>query len=414
MASSRFLVGPRFGVWLLVLAMASQSFAGNSSDCAQSLRLLFNRHPKKSRAELFRQIEELYPDLTRAQIQEKIDLSPNAFKFYRAVVPLYYRELVVDPPAVERFAAIRAQSGWIAGDPHPENFGAFLSKKGRSQFIFNDIDDSGPGLLWADALRFFTSAHLVDQDQDMAVLIDAYKEGLKGKDRDFSKPVRNLMEESEGRARLPQKKFFDGDKSKLVRPEGSKELPKTLYQKLETILEATYGKSAQMKDAFENVRLEGGSGGLTRYVALLKFPEGQGIDGKHLVVEFKQMVQPGIFPLSPSANKLSVAERVAKSLEIDHGGSASALYKVIDFDGKDMLVRPRWAGNRGVKLEDYGAKEVRKIMADEAYVLGQIHARGANNASAYLEGVLKTPDSDWVAESERIAEFFESAFEVMK
>src|SRR5689334_6731198 len=82
----------------------------------------------------------------------------SALALLRGAAPLWYELLRAEP----RLAAGPAGDGWLVGDAHVENFGAFVgdargAKKPQPVFDVNDFDDCFVGPLRLDVLRLATS-----------------------------------------------------------------------------------------------------------------------------------------------------------------------------------------------------------------------------------------------------------------
>ena len=90
---------------------------------------------------------------------ERMTASP--FAFLRGSAPLFYSLLDEHPE-------LRAEGpgeGWVVGDAHVENFGAFRSAKNDEPvFDVNDFDECGHGPVWLDILRLTTSVVLAARE----------------------------------------------------------------------------------------------------------------------------------------------------------------------------------------------------------------------------------------------------------
>src|SRR5262249_34860113 len=88
----------------------------------------------------------------------------SPFAFLRGSAPLFYELLDAHPE-------LRAEgpgSGWVVGDAHVENFGAFRSAKTDDPvFDVNDFDECGIGAHWLDVLRLTTSVVLAARELGM-------------------------------------------------------------------------------------------------------------------------------------------------------------------------------------------------------------------------------------------------------
>ncbi len=94
-----------------------------------------------------------------ALFAHKLDrMSPSPLAFLRGAAPLFYEVLAASPELAEGPAG----EGWVVGDLHLENFGAYRpsgTKKGEKKAVFdlNDLDDCFLGPWRLDVLRLTTS-----------------------------------------------------------------------------------------------------------------------------------------------------------------------------------------------------------------------------------------------------------------
>ncbi len=95
-------------------------------------------------------------------------MSASPFAFLRGAAPLFYELLAADA----ELAGGPEGHGWIQGDAHLENFGAYSPairdaggwKKGGATFQLNDFDDATQGAWRWDALRLTTSLLLAGRE----------------------------------------------------------------------------------------------------------------------------------------------------------------------------------------------------------------------------------------------------------
>jgi uncharacterized protein (DUF2252 family) len=160
----------------------------------------------RAQLELDRRQTQRFPELF-ARKRAKMAASPHAF--LRGSAPLFYRLLAEQP----ELAAGPAESGWILGDMHLENVGAYRGEDRRAHFDLNDFDEATWAPLQLDVLRLLTSTLLAAQasrlTSDVAVrlaeaLVDTYAAA-----RRTPKPapllpasVRALVERADTRSRL--------------------------------------------------------------------------------------------------------------------------------------------------------------------------------------------------------------------
>jgi hypothetical protein len=365
----------------------------------------------------FSDVCALYPELSEQAVREKINQATNPFLLYRALVPLYYKMLA--DGAVHALVPSDAARGWCAGDAHPENFGALLQKDGSVVFSINDMDDAGPCPLWADALRFFTAVKLHDGHIDLAPLLNAYRDGVEGKTEKLSASVRTLMHEAEKGGRDSQKKFVEDDSARLKRGEDIKDVPREMQEQIAQTLHNELPHMRQLLDAARVKHESGGSGGLQRYLALVQFHDDPEVGSGTLVMELKQLSQPGIFPLEHTPTPAQ-AERIARTLQLEQGIAFSPKYVLLNLQvamqNVDYLARPRWQGNVGFKFgkQDEEKALEAKALKDMAHILGLLHARSANDLLAYRKALSVSKDHDWKQAAQAIATRFKEAYEALK
>jgi hypothetical protein len=131
-----------------------------------------------------------------------------------------------------------------------------------------------------------------------------------------------------------------------------------------------------------------------------------------LHLELKEQRQPAIYPVE--TDKLGTAQRIAKTLLMDQGSTASVFYKIVHLGSTSMLLRPRFAGNVGVSLVKGSASDNKGIIRYEAYTLGVIHSRSLSSSKAWkkiLDGISKKA---WEHDVELLAEQFQQKFKKLK
>jgi uncharacterized protein (DUF2252 family) len=149
--------------------------------------------------------------------RDKMLASPLAF--LRGAAPLFYELLKTHPDLAEGPEA----EGWITGDLHVENFGAYRPSAltfdhtddedaQRAVFDINDFDDATIGPCRLDTLRLGTSLLLGTRDLGLggplrvelaSALIDAYALALDGSDQAPEAPpcLRSLLNRVRSRSR---------------------------------------------------------------------------------------------------------------------------------------------------------------------------------------------------------------------
>lgn len=373
----------------------------------------------------------LNPHLKASDIEHKVAGAKNAFKLYRAVVPAFYDSYIAlkagEVARVRGFSApVRASltrlekhEGWMYGDVHPENFGAALSDEGKAVFTINDLDDGGRGPVALDLLRYLGSLRLHQPGMSLDPVIDAYQEGLAGKPlpKARSKWRDEFLEAAEEEGRVTQKRLHDSKRHGIARDGTMQEVSKAQLGRIEEALKRAFGGASQgrlkVRDGVQVVRDHGGSGGLDRYLVLLKVGKDAGIDGKHVLIELKQVAEAGMRLVWKGAG-LDAEGRIRQGLFYSQGAEASRYSTAVRVGDTDLLVRPKFRGNSGVDLSELSKKKASKLFETEAHTLGALHRRSLAEPEAYLRDLRETPSAHLEEVSERIAEVFESYFRTLK
>lgn len=87
-------------------------------------------------------------------------MTATPFALLRGAAPLYYEVLASAP----ELCPDTDGTGWVVGDAHVENFGAFQPDGDRPVFDLNDFDETAIGPMWLDTLRLATSVLLAARE----------------------------------------------------------------------------------------------------------------------------------------------------------------------------------------------------------------------------------------------------------
>lgn len=256
----------------------------------------------------------------------------SPFAFLRGATPLFYEILRADP----ELAAGPRGRGWIVGDLHLENFGAYrrdaasgTSKEGRVAFGLNDYDDTVQAPFRWDVLRLTTSVILAGRelgcDGVRAVelcreLVASYEKSACQDDAasaPVSKPVRALLAQVKSRTRLQlldaRTQLHRGAR-RFVRGERYLDLPGALERGVGSALrtfadgldESVRPSPAQLTVVDAALRVAGtGSLGMVRIAALVAGHGG--VDGGW-IFDLKQEHEPAAASLVKV--RLAPADRV--------------------------------------------------------------------------------------------------------
>jgi hypothetical protein len=349
-------------------------------------------------------------DVTYTFDDAKLSSSKNVFQFYRSFVDLFYLVYKKNASNLSTVQSLALINGWCAGDAHLENFGALLRDNRSAIFTMNDIDDAGPCPVILDFYRLIVSTYLNEASAsgfnsnssniNLNKIIEAYANGLKNVKVETPNVIKNIIDKAQLNGFKPnESKVLD---EKIIRDEHSVEL--TLIEKKQILdsLRAkgkTYAPNLKLLDAIATSKQSGGSTGLLRYEVLLN--DG----GSILLLEFKEIVRPAIYPVSSTLPQMS--ERITKGIEYTQGATgSSAYYSFATINDKEMLIRPRFSGNLNIKLEKLSKNEINELTIFEAYTLGQIHARSITQPKEFAQLVQKMPISNFVHDAQLMKDYF--------
>jgi hypothetical protein len=342
-------------------------------------------------------LRSLYPELSDAAFQRKLDGATTPLRFLRSFAPAYFQSYSRQKVSFSDTLRTAARfQGWCAGDAHPENFGTRLNDSGKAVFTLVDLDDFGRCSLIADILHFLLATRLAtpelaDRDSLQAI-VAAYLNGSEGRVK-LSKPVRTLLERAEDRT------YFDED----IEPhrqddqEPTSTIGRAERDELAAALSKAFSKVSVSK-AVRYAKIRGGSAGLTRYRAQLDSDEGP------VVLELRTLVRPATAFEGLESPEPRV--RLETALRMTSPQGCSKWYRVQKLGDRWMLISPRYKGTRAVdlKLDTAGdSDDMLKLVRDEAAVLGELHSRGAERFATYLTAVRALKPQDWEAALDSIA-----------
>ncbi len=178
-------------------------------------------------------------------------MSGTPLAYLRGTAPLFY-ELLAEHPDL---AAGPAGEGWLVGDAHLENFGAFRTADAHESAVFdvNDFDEAIIGPLRWDVVRLLTSLILGGRElgssgkQSVALcssILDGYVEALATNSVPQAPPapVRRLLEKVDQRTHkdlLDRRTERFGDGRRFIRGDRYPELAAELVPKARAAF-ATY------------------------------------------------------------------------------------------------------------------------------------------------------------------------------
>lgn len=352
--------------------------------------------------------------------EAKVQAAKNSFHFLRSFVDLFYLSYKENESSLPAISKLSIERGWCVGDAHAENFGAVLLDNETSIFTMNDMDDSGHCPIGLDLYRLLVSTRLYNPQISLTKMVAAYVDGTKNTPYEMPASIQEMMTKSVEKGIKPKKSKVA--KHRIVRTKLMIEVTEAERAQILEALNQFRSKLApdfQVLDLVSTSKIGGGSGGLLRYEVLLNN------GGVQLHLEFKEEVKASIYPVASSLPDTKT--RIERTLKIDQGPGASRFYGVVEIGGKDMLVRPRFAGNIGVSLakqsdasadsedEDSSqSSDTTAIILFEAYTLGKIHTHSITNSEEWTAMVKAIQASAWEHDVDLMVEYFQKKYDQIK
>jgi hypothetical protein len=266
------------------------------------------------------------------------------------------------------------------GDAHVANFGFVEGKDNQARFLYNDLDDSGICPVALDALRYFTSLRLRENQNLIANKISLYTNILNNHAEAIKIEQRFEPNFQELRAKILNKFTANG---KIIRKAGILESTNpTIYGEISEFVVAALASEKQVATVRDVVLASGrggGSFGLTRYWVLVN-------SNQEDIVEVKEAVEPatalggwGTIP----------GDRLETLKQIFWGGDEAArIYRQGNALQKSFLVRSRVKASLEPEEYDLGDRET--IYNAQVSLMAQAHKKSLTKASAESIKALKT------------------------
>ncbi len=341
-----------------------------------------------------------HPELLRRKA-ERMSLSP--FAFLRGSAPLYWHLLATEP----WLAAGPDGTGWLTGDLHLENFGAFRPEApahgdiDKTVFDINDFDDATRGPWRHDLLRLTTSLALVLRDakldghttiHHLFSLLRAWNTTASGEPLAAEPPcVTTLLQAVRNRSRrtlLEARTEVHGDHRKLLRNDKLRpvdaELAQAAQQAFALYVHEMNLDFTQMRVLDVALRVAGtGSLGTLRLAVLVAGKGGR--DGAWLF-DMKEQGDPSSTELLPRPD-LQAAERAVAAMRagLQHPPKlcgATTLVVPSSHQRLSMLVRRLTPQEDRIDWSRLAPSEIHGLIAYLGGLAGQFHHRGAQTQGA--------------------------------
>ncbi|HTN92302.1 MAG TPA: hypothetical protein VL242_51895 [Sorangium sp.] len=272
------------------------------------------------------------------------------------------------------------------GDAHPDNFGLITFTVGP-RYVFNDLDDSGPGLAALDALRYFTVLRLLlDDRKALGELMELYEDMLQGKEplRELpealypdvaARDARQLAKWTEGEAFR-----FDDAALKLSRADSA-----TAGRLREALGQLDALADVEVIELAHRDRDSGGSGGLERYLLLARE---RGEERRLRLLELKETTHAAT---CWSCFLHEDEDRLAQAKASVWQGLEVPFYVEVQVGRSVYLLRDR-LGRASLDIEKLAKRDLRAVLEAQVSILARQHA-------AAFAGLDLRKLDDWLSES---------------
>lgn len=230
--------------------------------------------------------------------------------------------------------------GLVAGDPHILNFGDLLINGARKLRLI-DLDDAGRGPLIFDFIKFVIASRSMRIGLTTDLLVDAYRQGLNGEDRDRPKEINKLMNISTRKDRERQEKYiekmvkrdkFDLEEAGLLRISDVDMVHQNAFSRNERYFEQSLS-DYEILDRAVRIKTSGGSVGLARFWYLVRNRADQ-----LEVFEFKPLEESGVGQTTP---QLPIKQRIEEIMHLFWRQERDPHFDIIDANGQFYFKRPR-------------------------------------------------------------------------
>jgi uncharacterized protein (DUF2252 family) len=334
--------------------------------------------------------------------RKRTRLSPAPFAFFRGSAPLFYEILAVRPD----LAGGPAGDGFIVGDMHLENVGAYRNDADEVVFGLNDFDDASIGPLRYDVLRFSTSVLLAGRAfhasgvESIGLVEHALASYLKARSGLVTGPRRpasidGLIEKVGGRTRREllddraplvhgRRSFVRGDRYRDLSPDIEARVPALLEAYVRALGDRAPAHAGAWRIEDAAFRIAGnGSLGVLR-VAILVIDH----EGDRRLVELKECHEPSPSALfaPPAGHWSHPAERcvaAARALCV----APPRLLAPIESEGLSFVGRRLFPQEDKLAVEEMRfGPELEAVVGFIAYLLGESHARGVHALAKAVGG----------------------------
>lgn len=299
----------------------------------------------------------------------------SAFQFLRSFPHAFHLDLA----DVER-ARHPGRQVFCLGDPHPDNFG-FVTFGHGPEYVFDDLEDAGPGWASIDALRYFSSLRFLSiPESTESKLMNLYVAITFDRDHPRRFPL-HLVPDIASATREEVLRWSDGSELRL----GSGELEAVADGRRSDIFTALAEEERatgfRARSVARRLRTRSGSAGPSSFVVL-----GEDADGRLDLLELEELPPAA----TTWARRLHEPEdRISRAVRVLWRGHVPRHHGVVWVGSRDFLLRTR-LGKARIDVGTLPPPHREAVLEAQVSILARTH-RGAysREESEWLVGWLK-------------------------
>mgnify|MGYP006290766401 CR=1 FL=1 len=314
-----------------------------------------------------KQLDEAYFRATCAslaaeefEVKWKAARKSSAYRFFRSFPHAWHLDL-----ADVRRDRIPGGGVFALGDPHPSNFG-FVTFEGGPRFVFDDLDDSGPGWAAIDACRYFAALNFLDLPKGAMPHLTRLYADITG-DRDYRRrfPL-DLVPDVQSASREELLEWTDGSSFRFDRPDLEPVADWRRAAIFAALDDEERARTFTVEAVARRIRKLGGSGGLSRFLVLGREP-----DGQTGLLELKEL------PVAATSwgRRLREPDDRAEHAMTALWGARPPHHRVVTVERVDYLLRSR-LGRADVDVASRSGSAQTRVLEAQVSILASAH-RGA-------------------------------------
>lgn len=320
----------------------------------------------------------------------------SPFRFFRSFAHAWHLEMA----DVAR-KKIPGGTCFCLGDPHPDNFGVISFREGP-RYVFNDLDDAGPGWAALDALRYFTGLRLskvADPNDHLALYEDIVHDRTHPRELPLHLVPSVVESDAKELAKWTDGSRFRFDDSDVALAPVD---PMRSAQILSALDEAARIEGMRILSVAERRVADGGSGGLRRWLVLAE-DERERLD----LLELKEM------PLAAASwgqRLIEDDDRLDQAVRQIWRNLTPYHHREVKLGRRSFLLRSR-LGRAKVKVDKIDGESRHAAIQTQVSILARQHRSAYRSASVDAKDLDRWLKASVEACRRRILALYERCFD---